>query len=176
MRHARAEQGFTLIEIMMVVALIAVLAAIAIPNFVSQTSRTKSDTEVMEIFAELRIRQEQYKFERGSYLATTADETQLFPATPGTAEQDLLGALPAAWQSLRYRGRSTARCSYGVIAGAGGDGDNIGDKGTEFGFTAPLVDWYYILAHCDMDGDSGTDGYYFTDSTNTVIRKQNPGK
>ncbi len=160
----------------MVVALIAVLAAIAIPNFVSQTSRTKSDTEVMEIFAELRIRQEQYKFERGSYLATTSDETLLFPATPSQSERDLLATLPTEWQGLRYRGRSTARCSYGVITGAGGDSDNIGAKATELGFTAPQTDWYYLLAHCDMDGSSSVDGYYLTDSVNTAIRKQNPGK
>lgn len=161
---------------MMVVALIAVLAAIAIPNFVSQTSRTKSDTEVMEIFAELRIRQEQYKFENGAYLGTTNDEAQLYPATPAAQERDLLGGLPAAWQNLRYRGRGTARCSYGVLRGDGDDDSNIGAKGTAFGYTAPLTDWYYILAWCNMDGDSGTDGYYFTDSVNTAIRKQNPGK
>lgn len=173
--RASRQQGFTLLEIMMVVALIAVLAAIAIPNFVSQTSRTKSDTEVLEIFAELRIRQEQYKFENGAYLATTTDETVLYPASPSKTERDLLGSLPTAWQSLRYRGRSSAYCSYGVLAGAAGDTAS-GTKASEFGYTAPATAWYYILAWCDMDGNSSVDGYYFTDSVDTTIRKRNAGR
>lgn len=173
--RASRQRGFTLIEIMMVVALIAVLAAIAIPNFFSQTSRAKSDAEVLEIFAELRIRQEQYKFENGAYLATTADESSLYPASPSKDERDLLGSLPAAWQNLRYRGRSSAHCSYGVVAGGSGD-TATGTKAGEFNYTAPATAWYYILAWCDMDGSSSVDGYYFTDSVDSSIRKQNAGR
>jgi prepilin-type N-terminal cleavage/methylation domain-containing protein len=175
-RPLAAQRGFTLIEVMMVVALIAVLAAIAIPNFVRQSGRAKSDTEVMEIFAELRIRQEQFRFERGTYKATTADEVLLYPGTPSSNERDLLGALPVEWQDLRYRGKSTARCSYGVITGAGGDATNIGVRAAAFGFTAPTTDWFYILAWCDIDNDATTDGFYLTDSVNTSIRKVNAGR
>ncbi|MEZ4359470.1 MAG: prepilin-type N-terminal cleavage/methylation domain-containing protein [Kofleriaceae bacterium] len=176
MRSSRAERGFTLIEIMMVVALIAVLAAIAIPNFVRQTARAKSDAEVTEIFAELRIRQEQYRFERGTYLATAPDEATLYPAAPSVNEQDLIAALPAEWIALKYRGRETARCSYGVITGPGGDNTNVGAQANAMGYVVPITDWYYILAWCDLDNDPGLDGYYLTDSVNTDIRKVNAGR
>lgn len=42
MRKVNKEKGFTLVEIMIVVAIIAILSAIAVPNFI--TARTKSRT------------------------------------------------------------------------------------------------------------------------------------
>jgi prepilin-type N-terminal cleavage/methylation domain-containing protein len=181
MRQRVQQRGFTLIEIMMVVALIAVLAAIAIPNFVRQSARAKGDSEVMEIFAELRIRQEQFRFERGTYKATAADEAHLYPATPSPSERDLLGALPQEWQDLKYRGKSSARCSYGVFTGAGGDNSNVGVVAAAaapggFAYTPPITDWFYLFAWCDLDNNSSVDSYYFSDSTNTAIRKVNAGR
>jgi type II secretory pathway pseudopilin PulG len=160
---------------MMVVALIAVLAAIAIPNFVSQTAKTKGEAEVNAMFAELRMAEERYRAENGTYLATTTAETTLYPATPSPNERDLLASLPAQWQALKYRGAERARCSYGVIIGPGGGG-TIGSRAAAFGFTTPTVDWYYILAHCDLDNNTSVDAYYFTDSNNPAVRKQNPGR
>jgi type II secretory pathway pseudopilin PulG len=160
---------------MMVVALVAVLAAIAIPNFVSQTAKTKGDAEVNAMFAELRMGEERYRAENGTYLATSTSETTLYPPTASSNERDMLASLPAAWRALKYRGAEKARCSYAVFIGPGGGG-SIGTKATSFGFTAPTVDWYYILARCDLDNSTAVDGYYFTDSNNPAVRKQNPGR
>ena len=159
----------------MVVALIAVLAAIAIPNFVGQSAKAKGDAEVTAIFAELRLGQERYRAERGTYLATAANETSLYPATPSHNERDIAAAMPQEWRDLKYRGSDRARCSYGVFIGPAGGG-TIGAKATYFGFTAPATDWYYILARCNLDNNTAVDSFYFTDSNNTTIRKQNAGK
>lgn len=175
MRSQRAQDGFTLIEIMMVVALIAVLAAIAIPNFVGQTAKAKGEAEVTAVFAELRLCQERYRAERGTYLATAASETSLYPATPSPNERDIVASMPQEWRDLKFRGADRARCSYGVFVGAGGGG-TIGSRATSFGFTTPNTDWYYILARCDLDGNSAVDSYYFTDNNNATVRKQNAGK
>lgn len=175
MRAQPGQRGFTLIEIMMVVALIAVLAAIAIPNFVGQSNKAKADAEITAIFAELRMCEERYRAERGTYLATTTSETSLYPATPSSSERAIVVGMPAEWTSLKYRGNDRGRCSYGVIVGPGGGG-TIGTRAASFGFTTPNTDWFYILARCDMDGNSSVDSYYFTDNNNAQIRKQNAGK
>ena len=159
----------------MVVALIAVLAAIAIPNFVSQTAKTKGDAEVNAMFAELRMAEERYRAENGAYLATTSAETTLYPSTPSPNERDMLTSLPTQWRALKYRGAEKARCSYGIMAGPGGGG-TIGSRAASFGFTTPTIDWFYILARCDLDNNSSVDSYYFTDSNNPTVRKQNAGK
>jgi hypothetical protein len=45
-----------------------------------------------------------------------------------------------------------------------------------FGFTAPAKNWFYLLAHCNLDGDSAVDSYYFASSEDAKILKINYGQ
>lgn len=55
----RAVRGFTLIELMIVVAIISILVAIAIPNYNDYVTRSKI-TEAVGTLSDLRVRMEQY--------------------------------------------------------------------------------------------------------------------
>lgn len=168
------EAGFTLIELMVTVAMVGILAAIALPSFAGTARKSKGDTEVNAMFGELRIREEQYQLEYGRYVSTGSGETSLFPSTPGIGKPQALGAMPATWSALRVRAPEKALCSYVVIAGT--PSDLAGAQAGSFGFVQPAKNWFYILARCNLDGNSATDAYYFTSSEDPRIQKLNPGR
>jgi prepilin-type N-terminal cleavage/methylation domain-containing protein len=169
------QRGFTLVEILVAVALIGILAAVAVLSFGKQTRKTRG-SEVNAMFTALRVGQEQYHLENGTYLSTGTNEGDIFPLTPTKTEQTFL-PMPATWISTRVDlPRDKGYCGYVVRTGRGGDGTNIGAKAVEFGLTAaPASDWYYLLARCDLDGSSTRDSYYFSWSGDTTLRKQNEG-
>lgn len=172
----RASQaGFTLIEMMVAVAVVGVLAALALPTFASESRKAKGDAEVAAFFAELAVREEQYAVENGRYLSTASAESATFPTTPSASAQ-ALGTLPATWQTLKVKLPETmARCGYVVIAG--GSGNAAGTMAsTTFAYTPPSKNWFYVLAHCDLDGNAATDSYYFASSDDSRILKSNYGK
>ena len=65
----RDKRGFTLIELMIVVAVIAILAAVVIPQFMGSSRKVKAESEVNPLFTEISFRQEQWRGENGSYRA-----------------------------------------------------------------------------------------------------------
>jgi len=176
MKRMRGRQsGFTLLELMVVVTLVGVLAAIALPSFTGESRKSRGDSEVGAFFGELAVREEQYALENGKYLSTGASETTTYPATPTPSTQPLT-TLPATWQTLKVRSpESAARCGYVVIAGT--KTDTAGSMATtSFGFIVPAKNWFYILAHCDLDGVTTTDSYYFMSNDDAQIKKLNWGK
>jgi prepilin-type N-terminal cleavage/methylation domain-containing protein len=171
-----AQAGFTLMELMVTVAIIGVLAAIAVPSFAGESRKAKGDAEVAAFFAELAVREEQYAVENGVYLSTGATESATFPTT-ATATAQTLGTLPTTWQSLKVRTpESQVRCGYVVQAGTRTSTTVGAIASGTFGYTAPSRNWFYILAHCDLDGNTAVDSYYFITSDDAKIQKSNPGR
>lgn len=181
------EAGFTLIELMVTVAVISILAVIALPSFFGETRKAKAMAEVQPMFNDLRVRIEQYLQEQGAYPATLGED-KLYPlGTPSTAPVAIL-PLQKEWQDLKVRisGPDQVRCGYTWVTGPAGQGGNIGpvagaNPPQGFGFTAPETNWYYLLAKCDMDGvstagDNSTFSWYFTSSVDPTIQKLNEGR
>lgn len=74
-------KGFTLIEVMVVVAIVAILAAIALPSYSEHTRRAKI-AEATSQLADLRVRLEQYFMDNRTYQGTgTACGTTMPTAT-----------------------------------------------------------------------------------------------
>jgi type IV pilus assembly protein PilE len=74
-----AEKGFTLIELMIVVAVVAVLAAIAYPSYQEYVMRSRR-VEGQSLLSDAAARQERWRAQNGSYLTdgeATAIATKL---------------------------------------------------------------------------------------------------
>ena len=74
-------RGFTLIEIMITVAIIAILAAVAIPNYNDYVRRSKLQ-EAFTNLAALRVNMEQYYTDNRRYSTTTGGGTCGIGNTP----------------------------------------------------------------------------------------------
>ena len=78
-RQGCNRSGFTLIELMIVVVIIGLLAAIAIPNFISMQSRAKEAATKRHVHT-VQLTMEDYAVQNdGIYSANAADITALLP-------------------------------------------------------------------------------------------------
>ena len=67
----RRSQGFTLIEVMITVAIVAILAAIALPSYSDYVRRGRL-TEALSALSNMRVKMEQYFQDNRSYVAVPA--------------------------------------------------------------------------------------------------------
>lgn len=72
----RGQKGFTLVELMIVVAIIGILAAIAIPQFAAYRERGYIASMQSDANA-VRIAEEAYYVQNNAYIATSAPGTDL---------------------------------------------------------------------------------------------------
>jgi type II secretion system protein G len=67
--HSR--KGFTLIELMIVVVIIGILAALAIPRFMQATTKSKQ-TEAKQLLKQIYTMERAYRQENGTYITGDA--------------------------------------------------------------------------------------------------------
>jgi prepilin-type N-terminal cleavage/methylation domain-containing protein len=175
-------RGFTLIEMMIVVGVIAILAAVVVPSFFRESGKTKSITEVTPMFAELSTKLEVFKSDNGKYVNTTNltnAAAVVCPSAPSKAGVNGLATCVtsgSAWTTLRVNPpQALLRCSYELQVGDVGD-DYQGTLPAGITFTAPTTTgWFSLLATCDADGQgvSSTNGKFFMSSVDSTIQKVN---
>ena len=90
MTHAKHNSGFTLIELMIVVAIVAILAAVALPAYNDHVKRGKI-AEATSNLSSLRVRMEQFYQDNRTYVGGPG-----VPCTPADARHFTYTCAPAA--------------------------------------------------------------------------------
>jgi type IV pilus assembly protein PilA len=83
LNRKHSEQGFTLVELLVVIIIIGILAAIALPNFLNQGAKAKQ-TEARENIGMTNRIQSLYRAENNTF-ASTFDQLALGPLAGATA-------------------------------------------------------------------------------------------
>jgi len=145
-RRERGRSGFTLLEVMIAVAIIGVLAAIAIPLLSSYQLRSKS-AEAKTNLSAIRVLEESFYSEHQTYRSANAEP----PAIPGSVAA-AFDDVNSDFGPLGFMPQGRVYFSYGVAVS--GDGS---------GFTAD--------AAADIDGDGFVQywGYANPDSGGALI-------
>lgn len=191
-RDGMRSRGFTLIELMIAVAIISVLTTLAVLSFKRVSSRARA-AEVYGMLGEFRAKEEAYRAEFSVFCntkttcTTAAAESDFYPALLSAQEPKLKAVSsatwPVAWTSL---GISTTKnalyCGYVVVAGCGSAnatcaGFTAGTNGSAlFAGTQPTGAWWYAMATCDQDGRSTTNSIYETSMNSATVAVLNEGQ
>ena len=107
-------KGFTLIELMIVVVIIGILAAIAIPNFISMQDRAK-EAKVKGGCHTLQLAAEDYAVRNdGADSAAQNDVGPLLPENQAGVANVLQNAFTAAWDQPTWGGAGAVPGGIGI--------------------------------------------------------------
>lgn len=182
--RGRGTQGFTLVELMIVIAMVGVLAAIGIFGF-RKYLRAAAAAEVKAVMQGIRVAEEAIKAETFQYKNCSTSLTSWYPGVPndkkrhwdngqaGTPEHD-------CWMELNVTTDGPVRFGYAVMAGIGPQPDpvpNIPYCGN-WAATHAVVNgpWFVVQAAGDQNNDGVLSLFASSSATNEICVEPNHGE
>ncbi|MEM7607149.1 MAG: type IV pilin protein [Myxococcota bacterium] len=144
----RAAAAYTLIELMITVAIVGVLAAIAVPAFNGYLQRARV-TEATSFLADISQKQETYRAEYGTYCAVDGQGFGAYTpaALPAAGTLNSWPVNDGNWSQLNARPDGPVRFQYSTIAGLPGQAPPAGTG------LNPNDFWFMSRAQGDLDND-----------------------
>jgi len=147
-KRGRDKQGFSLIELMIVVAILGVLAALGIPTFTTYVARSKSSEAMTNLNQLFKSAASYYSSDlNGKGMGAsvtgscTVEDGGPEPATPSSRKQQFVGSGHRSLEALRFKIADFVYFSYGV-RGAGETCDHGANENL-----------YTFYANGDLDDD-----------------------
>jgi type IV pilus assembly protein PilE len=171
----RRSAGFTLVELMIAVAVLGILAGILVLSFAKPTRKAKTRSEVNAMFAELHRAQQQNHTENGRYFSTGSDVSDIYPSASTLSSTSQAVDAPDTWTEFKVTNvPNNLYCGYVAISGT--SSTSIPAIAVEFGMEQPDRTWYVLYAECNIDDDSDVNSKYFASSVDATLQVENEGK
>jgi len=150
---SHANHGYTLVELMIVVAIVGILASIAVPGYQNYTMRAKA-VEAVNTLASINAAQRAYieNSETETYCNASGDANGWNPNDTPRATKQAWDATDPAWRQLGFRAPPYVLFSYQTVAGDSTQLPAALGFSNDRGFTAGTP-WFISSAIADMNED-----------------------